>query len=167
MCVQGTRALGPQKVVWQWRVTCWTYGQVTPHVLYSLYPLRRILSLGKFDFSSRRALPTIKYSGPAPTPISSQVRSDYFHKFPLPLYRLEEDSSIASWELRIIRRGTHARTRARCTRYRCVSKKGKEWIVVRKRVERSWRMGWIEMLLDLSFFFFFFFFLSPKMVSYW
>lgn len=36
-------------------VTCWTYRQVTPHVLYSVYPLRRILSVGKFDFSCATA----------------------------------------------------------------------------------------------------------------
>lgn len=87
--------------------TCWTHRQVTPLVpLCSsrVYPLPRILSFGKFDFSSslffsllyslslslslslcsnarHNATDTLVPSRVSPTPISSQVRSDYFHKF--------------------------------------------------------------------------------------
>lgn len=44
-----TRTVGPSSD--NGGVTCWAYRQVTPRVLYSVYPLRRILSVGKFDFS--------------------------------------------------------------------------------------------------------------------
>lgn len=138
-CVCGERALGPQKVVWQWRVTCWTYGQVTPHVLYSLYPLRRILSLGKFDFSSRRALPTIKYSL-AWLPRRSAVKWGRitFINFLCP--SLSSRGRFVDREPRATNNPvghtcTHAHTHTRvcihvrCRQYRCVSKKGEEWIV--------------------------------------
>lgn len=52
---------------------------------------------------SRRAWRTIKYYAGAPTPISSQVRSDYFHKSPLRLSFFFVDASIAGGNPRIIR----------------------------------------------------------------